>query len=93
MFIHEIMYHITKDVAHVANLEEYKSIRTHWIDLYVNGNNLSNFDSFGYEHIPREMYAQFVDFLFKGKRLPDFTNLLLPHEFKRIPKVILNFFF
>ena len=46
-----------KDVAYIANLEEYKLIRTHWIDLYVNGNNVSSFDSFGDEHIPREIYA------------------------------------
>ena len=29
-----------KDGAFVINLNEYKSIRTHWIALYVNGNNM-----------------------------------------------------
>ena len=24
----------------------------HWVDLYVNAENLTNFDSFGLEHIP-----------------------------------------
>ena len=28
---------------------------THWIDLYVNDNNVTYFDSFGVEHIPREI--------------------------------------
>ena len=28
-----------KDQAYVINLDEYKSIRTHWIALYLNGNN------------------------------------------------------
>ena len=28
-----------KDRAYVINLDEYKSIGTHWIALYVNGNN------------------------------------------------------
>ena len=28
-----------KDGAYVINLDEYKSIRTRWIALYVNGNN------------------------------------------------------
>ena len=27
-----------KDGAYVINLDEYKSIATHWIALYVNGN-------------------------------------------------------
>ena len=29
-----------KDGAYVIILDEYKSIRTHWIALYVNGNIL-----------------------------------------------------
>ena len=36
-----------KDNAYVINLNEYKSIETHWIALYANGNNLTYFDSFG----------------------------------------------
>ena len=44
-----------KDGAYVINLDEYKSIRTHWKALYVNGNNIIYFDSFGVEHIPKEI--------------------------------------
>ena len=44
-----------KDWAYVINLDEYKSIGTHWIALYVNGNNIIHFDSFGVEHILREI--------------------------------------
>ena len=29
-----------KDGAYIINLDEFKSIRTHWIALYVNGNNI-----------------------------------------------------
>ena len=43
-----------KDGPYVINLDEYESIRTHWIALYVNGNNIIYFDSFGIEHIPEE---------------------------------------
>ena len=28
---------------------------THWIALYVNDNNVTYFDSFGVEHIPKEI--------------------------------------
>ena len=44
-----------KDLAYVLNLDEYKSIGTQWIALYVNGNNIIYFHSFGVEHIPKEI--------------------------------------
>ena len=43
----------TKNGAYVKNLEVYKSIGTHWIVLYVNGNNAIYFESFGVEHLPK----------------------------------------
>ena len=44
-----------KDGAYVINLDEYKSIGTHWIALYANKNNITNFDSFRVEHILKEI--------------------------------------
>ena len=44
-----------KDDISVINLNEYKSIGTHWIVLHVNGNNVVYFDSFGAGHIAREI--------------------------------------
>ena len=44
-----------KDGTYVINLDEFKSIGTHWIALYVNANNIIYFDSFGVEHIPEEI--------------------------------------
>ena len=44
----------TKDRAYVINLDQFKSIVTHWIALYVTVNNIIYFDNFGVEHIPKE---------------------------------------
>ena len=41
-----------KDGACVINLDEYESIETHWISLYVIGNNIIYF---GVEHIAKEI--------------------------------------
>ena len=37
------------------NLDDFKSIGTHWIALYVNIENVTYFDSFGVEQIPKEI--------------------------------------
>ena len=44
-----------KDGTYVTNLDEYKSIGTHCIGLYVNADNIVYFDSFGFEHILKEI--------------------------------------
>ena len=96
--------HKIKDGPYVINLDEYKSIGTHWIVLYVNVNNIVNFDSFGVEHTPKEIkkiignkhiityiyrvqvhvsvmcgyfWIGIIDFMLKGKSLPDYTNFFL----------------
>ena len=48
-----------KDGEYVINLDESKSIETHWIALYVNGKNIIYFNSFGVEHIPKE-FKKFI---------------------------------
>ena len=44
-----------KDGTYVVNLDEYSDIGTHWIALYVNTKTVTYFDSFGVEHIPKEI--------------------------------------
>ena len=44
-----------KNGAYVINLDEYHDIGTHWVALYVNNKTMIYFDSFGVEHIPREI--------------------------------------
>ena len=44
-----------KDGAYVINLDEHSDIGTHWIALYGRNNDITYFDSFGVEHIPKEI--------------------------------------
>ena len=44
-----------KDGAHVINLDVYSNVGTHWIALYVKNNDITYFNSFGVEHIPKEI--------------------------------------
>ena len=46
-----------KEGAYVINLDEYSDIGTQWVALYVQNNNVTYFDSFGVEHIPKEIKA------------------------------------
>ena len=45
-------------MAYVINIDVYRSIGTYWIALYLmylNNENLTYFDSFRAEHIPKEI--------------------------------------
>ena len=44
-----------RDKAYVINLDEYSDIKTHWVALYIKNNDVTYFDSFGVEHIPKEI--------------------------------------
>ena len=44
-----------KDGAYIINLGEYSDIGTHWVAFYVQNNNVTYFDFFGVEHIPKEI--------------------------------------
>ena len=107
------------DEAYVINLDEYNSIGTHRITLYVNNNLVTYFDSFGVEHIPKEtrkfirnktiktniyriqaynsvmcgyFCIGFIDFMFKGKTLLEYTNLFFPNDYEKNDKMILKYF-
>ena len=49
-----------KNGAYVINLDEYHDVGTHWIALYVNIKTVTYFDSFGVEHIAKEI-MKFID--------------------------------
>ena len=44
-----------KKGAYVINLDEYENTGTHWVSLFVKTNESIYFDSFGVEHIPKEI--------------------------------------
>ena len=44
-----------KKGAYVIDLDEYENIGTHWIALFVKPKYTVYFDSFGIEHIPKEI--------------------------------------
>ena len=93
----------------------------------MNNNDVTYFDSFGVEHIPKESkefinrplpYASknkniktnifriqaynsvmcgyfcigFIDFMFKGKTLTEYTNLFSPNNFEKNDDIILRYF-
>ena len=44
-----------KKGAYVINLDEYENTSTHWVSLFVKQKYMVYFDSFGIEHIPKEI--------------------------------------
>ena len=54
VFIWEIIYQ-RKNGAYVINFDDFKSIGTHWIALYVNSENVTYFDGFVVELITKEV--------------------------------------
>ena len=44
-----------KDGAYVINIDEYTDVATHWIALYAKSTEIIHFDSFGVEHVPKEI--------------------------------------
>ena len=108
-----------KNGAYVINLDEYHDIGTHWVALYVNNKIVTYFDSFGVEHIPKEIMKfisrkkiftniyriqaydsimcgyfciGFINFMFNGKSLIEYTNLFSPNDFNKNDNIILKYF-
>ena len=44
-----------KNGAYVINLDEYADVGSHWIALYIKNDEIIDCDSFGVEHIPKEI--------------------------------------
>ena len=118
-----------KNSAYVINLYEYQDIGTLWVALYGNNKTATYFDSFGVEHIPKEIMKfigneqsscakarnkniitnifriqaydsimcgyfciGFINFMFDGNSLTDYTNLFSPNDLKKNDDIILKYF-
>ena len=55
VFSRDNLPNTVKNGAYIVNLDEYHDIGTHWVALYVNNKTATYFDSFGIEHIPKEV--------------------------------------
>ena len=98
-----------KKGAYLINLDEYENTGTHWVSLFVKPKYAVYFDSFGVEHITKEINKfignkkikasifriqaydsimcgyfciEFINYMLKGKKLLDYTNLFSPNDFK-----------
>ena len=87
--------------------------------MWVHNNSVTCFDSFGVEHIPKEIKAfinnknikpnifriqaydsvmcrylciGFIDFIFKGKTLTQYTIFFSPNNFEKNDDIILKYF-
>ena len=94
-------------------------VGTHWMALYIKINGITYFDSFGVEHVPKEIKKfidhkniktnifriqadnsimcgyfciGFINFMFAGKSVNDFTSLFSPYDFKKNDDIILSYF-
>ena len=59
-FLYQRFLYVTLSTEHIdgtykINLDDYKSLGTHWMTLYVNAENVMQLDSFGVEYIPKEI--------------------------------------
>ena len=55
VYLRENLPNKVNENAYVINLDEYSDIGTHWVSLYMDSNGVTHFDSFGVEHIPKEI--------------------------------------
>ena len=44
-----------KDGLYIINHDEYSDIGTHWVAFYIQNNNVTYFDSFSVENIPKKI--------------------------------------
>ena len=110
---------ITQDGGYVVNLDDKGKSGTHWVAIFINDDRATYFDSFGVEHLPKEVVKflrgkdlnvnifrlqpaqsvlcgyyclKFLDFMFDGKSLTDFTSMFSPTNFLVNDRLLLRLF-
>ena len=87
-----------KNGVYIINLDEYESIRTHWMrtnwNFFGNKSIITNIYSIqAYDSIMCRYFSiGFIDFMLKGKSILEYTNLFSPSEYKKNDKTILKYF-
>ena len=76
-----------KDRAYVGSLDEYYDVGTHWVALWVNHNDVTYFDSFGVEHIPKEIKTFINNKNIKTNTVPPNKKVRKNYKF---PKAVLT---
>ena len=119
VFSRDNLPNIIKNGTYEINLDEYHDIVIHWVALYMHNKIVTYFDSFGVEHIPKEImkfinrkkiitniyriqaydsimcgyfFIGFINFIFNGKSLTDYTNLFSPNDFNKNDNIMLKYF-
>ena len=67
-----------KDGAYIINFDEYESIGTHWIALYVNAKNVTYFDSFGIKYIQTEIkkFSRYKNIITNFYRIEAYDSIM-----------------
>ena len=67
-----------KDGAYVINLDEHSDMGTHWVALWVvdNSINVTYFDRFGVEHIPKEIKTFINNKNIKTKTFLEYRHMI-----------------
>ena len=96
-----------KDGVYLINLDEYADVGTHSIALYSKNIEIIYFDSFGVEHVPKELKKIIGHKTIKANIfrihsnssimcgyfcIEYFTSLFSPYDFKENGNIILSYF-
>ena len=75
IYLRKSLYKI-KDGANIVNLDDYESLETYWITLYVNAKNITYFDSFWVENISKKIRKSIKNITTNIYRIQAYDSIL-----------------